>query len=101
MNKSKESKSDTVDKMKPETQKLLFHINRKIEAKEADLECPICFEVSSPPIYSCDEQHIICSDCRPKVGVHFRSNNFFFFSGLYLPGVQGTLPNETAETSLC
>ena len=71
MNKSKDSKpdtvSDTVDKMKPETQKLLFHINRKIEAKEADLECPVCLEVSRPPIYSCEEQHIICSDCRPKV----------------------------------
>ena len=73
MNKSKESKTesdtvgDIVDEMKPETQKLLFHINRKIEAKEADLECPVCLEVSRPPIYSCEEQHIICSDCRPKV----------------------------------
>ena len=65
----RESKSDTVDILKPEIQKFLDNINRKIDAKERDLECSICLEVSGPPIYCCDEQHIICSDCRPKVSV--------------------------------
>lgn len=34
---------------------------------EAELECPICFELSRPPIYQCPEGHIICSECRPRV----------------------------------
>ena len=67
--------SDTVDKTYLENQRFLENINKKIEAKESDLECPVCLEVSSTPIYSCDEQHIICSDCRPKVGVGFKSEN--------------------------
>ena len=67
MDKSKESKSEKVDGIKPEIQKFLDNINRKINAKERDLECSICLEVSIAPIYCCDEQHIICSDCRPKV----------------------------------
>ena len=28
---------------------------------EADLECPVCYELSRPPIYQCPEGHIICS----------------------------------------
>ena len=50
--------------------KLVGHIeeiDRQIEAKEKELECPICFDVASPPIFRCDELHIICLDCRPKV----------------------------------
>merc|ERR1719507_1164714 len=59
--------ADTVDKAKLETQRFLENINKRIEDKETDLECPVCMEVSTSPIFSCDEQHIICSDCRPKV----------------------------------
>merc|ERR1712226_727138 len=47
--------------------KLLEFINSKIKAKEEELECPVCFEVASPPIFTCTELHLICSDCRPKV----------------------------------
>merc|ERR1712130_1098971 len=61
--------SDAVNKAKLETQRFLQNINKKIEDKESDLECPVCLEVSSSPIFSCDEQHIICSDCRPKVSI--------------------------------
>jgi len=32
---------------------------------EADLECPVCYELSRPPIYQCPEGHIICSACKP------------------------------------
>merc|ERR1719208_770047 len=45
--------------LQPENQKLLEYINRQIEAKEKELECPVCMEVASIPIF--------CSDCRPKV----------------------------------
>jgi len=38
-------------------------------SKERDLECPVCLETSSAPIYSCPESHIICASCRPKVQV--------------------------------
>lgn len=34
---------------------------------ESELECPICFELSRPPIYQCPEGHIICNACRPRV----------------------------------
>jgi len=34
---------------------------------ESELECPICFEMSRPPIYQCPEGHIICNECRPRV----------------------------------
>merc|ERR1719319_1881023 len=43
---------------------LLDFITSKIEAKEKELECPVCFEVASSPIYMCDELHLICSECR-------------------------------------
>ena len=61
--------ADTVDKANLEAQRFLLNINKKIEAKESDLECPVCLEVSAAPIFSCDEQHLICSDCRPKVNI--------------------------------
>jgi len=32
---------------------------------ESELECPVCFEISRPPIYQCPEGHIICSACKP------------------------------------
>ncbi|XP_023336598.1 receptor-interacting serine/threonine-protein kinase 4 isoform X2 [Eurytemora carolleeae] len=34
---------------------------------ESEIECPICFELSRPPIFQCPEGHIICSECRPRV----------------------------------
>ena len=51
----------------PENQDFLEYINSQIEAKEKELECPVCFEVAAAPLFCCDDQHIICSDCRPKV----------------------------------
>jgi len=32
---------------------------------EAELECPVCLELSQPPIYQCPEGHIVCSACKP------------------------------------
>ena len=32
------------------------------------LECPVCLEApTSPPIYRCDNGHIICKDCKKKI----------------------------------
>ena len=39
----------------------------KIAREKAGLECPVCLETSNIPIYTCPKQHLICSECRPKV----------------------------------
>ena len=65
--KSEEMARNKIEKLQPENLRLLEYIDGKIEAKEKELECPVCFEVASVPIFCCDDQHIICSDCRPKV----------------------------------
>ena len=41
----------------------------EIEEKERDLECPVCFEVCTKPIFMCDLSHQICKQCRPKMKV--------------------------------
>ena len=48
-------------------QPYLESINLKISAKEVELECPVCLETASAPIYMCLEQHLLCSSCRPKI----------------------------------
>ena len=45
----------------------LESINLKISAKEVELECPVCLETASSPIYMCQEQHLVSSSCRPKI----------------------------------
>jgi len=47
--------------------KMVEFLDKSIKEKEADLECPVCFEVAQPPIFMCQEMHLICADCRPKV----------------------------------
>jgi len=68
---SKEDESEpsfTKRKTKPNMQ-LLEYIDNKIAAKEKELECPVCLEVASAPIFMCSDLHLICSDCRPKVSI--------------------------------
>ena len=48
-------------------QHLLSSVNAKIEKEEAGLECPVCLETASVPIYTCSKQHLICSECRSNV----------------------------------
>ena len=38
---------------------VLLKIEKKIEAKEKKLECPVCFKVAACPIFCYDDQHII------------------------------------------
>ena len=43
-------------------------IRETIRTKSLDLECPVCLEEASSPIYSCPARgHILCSSCRPIV----------------------------------
>ena len=32
-----------------------------------ELECPVCFNVAKPPIYQCEEGHLICCQCKPNL----------------------------------
>ena len=32
-----------------------------------ELECPVCMNVAKPPIYQCEEGHIICQQCKPNL----------------------------------
>ena len=58
-----------VARVQPENDKMknLRKLESKIEAKEKDLECSVCLEVASVPIFCCGAQHVICDSCRPKV----------------------------------
>ena len=39
-------------------------MEKSINDKEKDLECPVCLEIAQAPIFMCEEQHVICSGCR-------------------------------------
>merc|ERR1719468_732901 len=45
---------------------ITFLINA-IEKKETQLACPVCLETASAPIFMCQQQHLICSSCQPRV----------------------------------
>ena len=50
--------------LKPENKKVFDSLSKRIQEKEAELECPVCFEICQSPIYSCGrEDHLICSSC--------------------------------------
>ena len=48
-------------------QSLINYISQKILAKEQEVECPVCMELASAPIFMCQEQHLVCSSCRPRL----------------------------------
>ena len=47
--------------------KLLLYIEQQISSNESSLECPVCLEVASSPIFMCQEQHLLCGACRPRL----------------------------------
>jgi len=53
------------DAMKLELE--LENLEKQIVEKKVELECPICFKLCAPPIYTCQAQHLICIVCRPKL----------------------------------
>ena len=65
-NEAKKQKMDKVVTAGPNLP-LLEYITRQIKSKEEELECPVCFEVASSPIFMCSEDHLVCSVCRPLV----------------------------------
>ena len=48
-------------------ERLLKLLKNSISDKEKDLECPVCLEIAEVPIYSCQESHLICNSCMPKL----------------------------------
>ena len=42
-------------------------LQKAIQEKESELECPVCLETAGGEIFSCVEQHLVCSQCRPRV----------------------------------
>merc|ERR1712080_291588 len=67
--KEAESEASLTERKSTPNMQLLDYIDNKIAAKEKELECPVCFEVASAPIFMCNDLHLICSDCRPKVSI--------------------------------
>ena len=45
----------------------LENLEKQIAEKKVELECPICFKLCAPPIYTCQAQHLVCIACRPKL----------------------------------
>ena len=50
-----------------EDSEMVNFIRKQIKEREASLECPVCFETASAPIFACPEMHLICSSCCPKL----------------------------------
>ena len=47
--------------------RMVDYIDQKIATKEVELECPVCLETASAPIFMCEEQHLVCGGCRKGV----------------------------------
>ena len=61
-----------LDKIEPEPKKdvrgsLIDFFTNAIKEKEEALTCPVCLEVVEAPIYMCQQMHLICATCRPRV----------------------------------
>ena len=37
-----------------------------IKEKESELECPVCLVTAGGEIFSCVQQHLVCSNCKPR-----------------------------------
>ena len=46
---------------------LLQFLESEIEDLEKELECPVCFNLATSPIFKCDDDHLICSSCKLKL----------------------------------
>ena len=45
----------------------LEFLQDSVEEKKKALECPVCLETAQIPIYMCQNSHLVCSDCLPKL----------------------------------
>ena len=67
--RSKEELNIGTNKGPENTSSFVDFLSKQIKEKEADLECPVCLETAEIPIYCCQQMHLICSNCRPKLSV--------------------------------
>merc|ERR1712228_1087274 len=51
----------------PVNTELLEYLQDSVEGKKKELECPVCLETAQIPIYMCQNSHLVCSDCLPKL----------------------------------
>merc|ERR1719341_310330 len=61
-----------LEKIEPEPKKkekasFIEFMAKSIKEKEEALTCPVCLETASAPIYMCQQMHLICSSCRPRL----------------------------------
>ena len=49
------------------TKEQVKSLEAQISGMSLELECPVCFNVCSPPIYMCLAQHPVCSGCRSNL----------------------------------
>jgi len=56
-----------LEKVNKEKLALKKFLDKTIAEKETLLECPVCYQAASPPIYKCAKEHLICSRCLPRV----------------------------------
>ena len=71
LNKYVEATKDLVSKLELgpalANNNLIIFLTKSIEEKEAALACPVCLETAAAPIFMCQQQHLICSSCQPRV----------------------------------
>ena len=69
LNEAVEPSKDRFTQLEPrdDNKKLTDFMLKSIEEKEAKLACPVCFEIAEAPIFMCQQQHLICASCQPRV----------------------------------
>ena len=69
--KEKEAAGGDKKMKEPSNKTLVEFMERQILELEEELECPVCLEVaSSPPIFKCPDNHLIC-----RLFIHFSYTN--------------------------
>ena len=61
------SMSDDVKLKASADTEIVKYLRKQLKEKESSLECPVCLETASVPIFACPEMHLICSSCCPKL----------------------------------
>ena len=69
LQKSSQEYEDIASKLNLDdaNKKLVTFLRKTIELKEEALLCPVCLLSASPPIFSCQRMHLVCSSCKPKL----------------------------------
>ena len=62
-----ELKEGELSELRDVKQRHVDFLLNSIQEKKSDLECPICLETAGGQIFCCIEQHLVCSQCRPRV----------------------------------